>query len=373
MREHTSSDFKRASKLLATLALIVVVLSYAFATPVNAGLKPPPPFPVNSPVGITNNILEAWVETATLGPGVGTYTICTGPAHTNPGQDVFYDGVAHSPWSTYNSIHVVDTLRDYVTTTSAPAPDLGFTLVGLDNQPWLVTIFTPTRIVIQWTTIENLLVEQDIEVIGTTIADTFVRVTMTVTNKDEILHMVGIRYQWDIMIDGFDGSWIRPWDATPGGWLSVETPWTPPPFQYWETTNDPAAPVFSVLGSIMRPPVAPPPTPPDTFMLAAWGSAPAPGLYDFAYSFTPTGRTVAGPGLDSAVAYYWNPVELAPGAIRSVTAYVWCLYVTAAAPPPVGGYVVAISKLELLTPWIGLIGLVGAVTAAVATIRRRKS
>jgi len=39
-------------------------------------------------------------------------------------------------------------------------------------------------------------------------------------------------------------------------------------------------------------------------------------------------------------------------------------------PRPVGGYMLPVNKLEVLAPYLALVGLVGAVTAAVA-IRRR--
>jgi len=44
----------------------------------------------------------------------------------------------------------------------------------------------------------------------------------------------------------------------------------------------------------------------------------------------------------------------------------------APAPAPVGGVLISVNKLDLLTPYLALIGLVGAVTIAVAARRRRK-
>lgn len=338
-------------KELLILFTFMMLSTFIFAGQVNAAKEGS-----HTPGGTTtigNNILEVSIEDVTGNDGFGTYTIATGPGHTNPGQDVFYDGVDQDPWSTYNTIHVTDTSRDYTTSSSSSTPDAGFTLVLMDTLSPAVTTSTSTRVVIQWTTLENLLVEQDIEVVGTTIADTYVRVTMSVTNNDDqSSHTVGIRYQWDIMIDGYDGSWIRPWDGAPGTWLDVETSWAPPTFNYWETTNDPTTPVFSVLGSNILPSVTPSPTVPDTFMLAAWGSTPSPGLYDYAYSFTPTSRTIAGTGLDSAVAYYWDPVDILPGATRSVTAYVWCRFITPTPEEAVGGTIIPASLLMVLAPWI---------------------
>ncbi len=335
-------------------------------TDLKVGLTP------NSPGVATlgNNVLQVSVETNPGSSGIGTYTICTGPDHTDPGQDVLYDGCIQGPWSTYNTIHVVDTSVDYVTTNYTPNPDPGYTLANLDGYSPSVITQTATRIVIQWLTLEGLLVEQDIEVMGSTVEDTYVRVTMKVNNTDDAgaLHMVGIRYMWDLMIDGEDGSWIRPWDGTPGTWLDVETSWTPPDFQNWETTNDPASPIFSVLGSITLPSVNPPPTPPDTFMMAAWGSVPSPGLYNYAYSFTPTGRTVAGADLDSAVAFYWDPVELLPLEERSVTAYIWCKYIPPA--PLVGGTTVQIDVLAVTAPYI-LVGI-AALAIGVTIIAKKR-
>jgi len=43
------------------------------------------------------------------------------------------------------------------------------------------------------------------------------------------------------------------------------------------------------------------------------------------------------------------------------------------APRPVGGVLVPVNKLEVLAPYLALLGLVGAVTAAVAVQRRRKT
>jgi len=352
---------RKKMAVLATVAFMVLFSSSLMVSATDKELSPSP----ETEISITNNILTVWIESATGSDGVGTFTIETGSAHTNPDENVFYGGDEGDAWSTYTTIHVTDTTRDYVTTSDVSiTPDTGFTLVNLDTQSPTIVTSTATRVVIQWTTIENLLVEQDIEVTGTTVADTFVRITTTVINNDEVAHTVGVRYEWDLTIAGEDGSYVRPWDTTPGSWLSVESEWTPPPFEYWETTNDPASPVFSVLGSVTSPTATPPPTPPDNLVFADWGSS-----YYVAHSYTPTGLTIAGPGADSAVLYYWDPVVLDPAESVSVTTYVWCLYISPT-PTPVGGEILSVNKLQLTAPCLLILALAVAGTVGILFKKR---
>lgn len=97
---------------------------------------------------------------------------------------------------------------------------------------------------------------------------------------------------------------------------------TPPTFERFETTNDPASPVFSIFGTVTGPPTfTPPPTPPDRFVYAYW-----PSSFNVAFDYTPTGVT----GEDSAVLYYWgnnvtNAIELVPGETVSVTQYLYAI------------------------------------------------
>lgn len=270
---------------------------------------------------IGNNILDAHIENTPGSNGIGTYTIETGSTHPNPGENVFYGGAAGSPWSSYNTIHVTDTMCDYVTTTSSPTPDPGYTLVDLDSLSPTVATPDPTTVMISWTTPENLQIVQVNEALGTTESDTRVRTTMRITNNDDTAHHVGVRYEWDLMINGWDGAWIRPWtDATtPGTWLNTETEWTSPTFQFWETSNIPVS-LFSVYGGLSQPPDA---TTPDRLVYAHWSSS-----YSRAYSYTPTGMVIGsttptiGGQYDSAVLYYWNPTTINSGETKTTTAYV---------------------------------------------------
>jgi len=277
---------------------------------------------------LNNTILKVFIQNETGSTGVGTYTIATAENHPTPNEDVFFAGAAGSPWSTYTTIHVVSTKRDYITSTDTGIkPSIsGYTVVHMDDLGHIIVLQTDRRVMIKWTTYEGLEVYQDIELLGTTVEDTKVRISVYVKNNNESSLVFGIRYEWDIMIDGEDGSWFRPWIDlnTPGTWTDVETQYDNPQFVFWETTNDPASPVLFEYGSVSEPStLTPAPTPPDNITFAAWGFDPSPGLYNCTWNFTVQERTIAGFGLDSAVAYFWMPKEIAHGGWYNVTAYLF--------------------------------------------------
>jgi len=264
---------------------------------------------------ISNNILKVAIENESISDGIGTFTIATDAGHPNPGQDVFFAGADEDPWSSFTTIRVEDTLKEYVTSTAFKTNSSGYTVESLDDCSPAVTRVSDTRAAISWTTPENLLVTLLIDIRGTNVADTMVQVTVTIQNDDTIPHSVALRHEWDIMIDGSDDSWIRVWmdPSTPGAWTETETDWVSPSFQFWETVNDPASPVFSIYGSTLLPIVDPPPTVPDRLVYASW-----PDCEETAYDYTPSSLV----GEDSAVLYYWNAVEIGAGAQISRTAYV---------------------------------------------------
>ncbi|UCD95836.1 MAG: hypothetical protein JSV35_04830 [Candidatus Bathyarchaeota archaeon] len=264
---------------------------------------------------ISNGVLQVAIENETLADGIGTFTISTDTNHPNPGLDVFYDGATMDPWSSFTTIRVEDTLKEYVTALDGQTPSFGYTTESLDDYSPTVTKIDSNTAMVSWVTQEDLLVTLLIDIRGTMVADTMVQVTVTVQNNDVVAHSVAVRHEWDIMIEAEDDSWIRAWidPSTPQSWTENETDWISPTFQFWETTNNPATPVFSIYGSITLPYVDPPPTPPDRFVYASWGDA-----FDTAYNFTVSGQY----GMDSAVLYYWNAVELNPGTEISRTAYV---------------------------------------------------
>lgn len=266
-------------------------------------------------VYISNGILKVSLQDTAGSTGIGTFTIRTDNGHPNPSQNVFYGGAVESPWSTFTTVRVEDTLREYVTSTSGKTASAGYEVRCLDNYSPVVEKVSDTRATVTWTTGENLLITQLIDIRGSTVADTMVQVTVNVKNLDSVSHFVAVRYEWDLMIDGNDDSWIRPWmnPSTPQGWTETETDWVAPSFQFWETVNDPNSPVFSIYGSTIVPNVNPPPTVPDRLVYASWSAS-----YATAYSYTPSGNS----GMDSATLYYWYAVEASPNVEITRTAYV---------------------------------------------------
>jgi len=317
--------------LFQIVLLSTLIFSIIAATPVDAqkGIGNE-----SGTVTISNGIYDVSVEDVTGGNGLGTYTVSTGMGHRQPNQDVLYHGAAHNPWSTYLTVRSYDTSTEYVSTSYSPTPSAGYTVVNLDAVSTTgFTTPTPTSAVAWWdlntpADPDDLYIEQVIEVAGATLADSRVRVSTEVTNTGGNPVDIGIRYLWDIMIDGEDGSWFRATNPD-GPWISREDEWTPPAFEGFETTNDPASPVFSIFGGTTGPTaLTPPATPPDLLQFASWGSDPDPGLFGFAFDFTPAARTIAGPGLDSAVAYYWgntddNAIRLNAGEGIIVTQYLY--------------------------------------------------
>lgn len=265
-------------------------------------------------VNISNGILDVAVQNSS---SIGTFTIGTGPNHPQPELRVLF---GHPyPATTYTTIKVVDNHTEYVTAESGPSASSGYTLESLDKNV-LNVIAEETKITVSWITPEHLSISQVIEIGGTGISDTLVRVSLYVTNGDTVTHVVGVRYEWDIMIHDRDGSYLRPWTDpyTPQTWLDRENNWTSPTFQFWEATNNASDPLFSIYGSVTSPTATPQPTKPDRLALAVWGSS-----YLHAYDYNTTSQPVAGySGTDSAVLYYWDPISLSPGASREVTAYI---------------------------------------------------
>ena len=184
-------------------------------------------------ITITNNILNVSIEDVADSGGIGVYYLSTGSEHPLPGQAVFY-----GDWTTYTTIKVVETLREYVTTTYSPVPSTNCTVELLDAYSGSVEE-DGTMVTVTWSIPEGLVVTQVIEITGTSISDTLVRISLRIVNDAEVPYTVGVRQEWDIMIDGEDGSYLRPWidRGQPLSWLEVETEWTAPDFQFWETTK----------------------------------------------------------------------------------------------------------------------------------------
>lgn len=320
--------------LMITTVITILLLFTVFVTPVFAATKlddlsSRSTFSVmcdKTTTTIDNGIYCVSVQDVTGRYGEGTYTIATSARHPVPDTNVFYGGVDQNPGSTYLTVRVYNTSKEYVSTTSGPIQSPGYTLVALDTcSP--VTTQNDNSVYTTWATQEGLLINQTIAVEGTTLEDSMVRVTTSITNNNADARRVGIRYVWDMMMDDEDGSWFA--ERLPDeDWIDTECEWVSPTFRRYAATNDPNRSIFIVWGNLTGFALTPPPTTPDLLQFAEWE-----GVFDHAFDYTPTGQTLAGPGADSAIAYYWghdgaNAITIESGESVSVTQY---LHVT---PPP---------------------------------------
>ncbi len=370
---HTNKASRKKLRSAMLTAVLVILISTVFAVPVFAATKLDNPISgdrtammaaaVKYTTDIDNGVYSVSVQDVIGRYGEGTYTIATGSGHPVPVKNVLYGGVDHDPGSTYLTVRVYNTSREYVSTTTGPAPSPGYTMVSLDDC-FPDTTLSGNEIHTTWTTWEGLSINQTIAVEESPPADSMVRVTTRITNNNDTPDLsVGVRYVWDLMIGDGDGSWfaeIRP----DRDWIYTECEWVPPVFRNYAATNDPNSSIFIVRGNLTGDDaLVPPATTPHRLQFVAWGSS-GDGVFDHAFDYTPAGQTLAGSGSDSAIAYYWgddetNAITLSPGESVSVTQY---LYVTPPPPLPVPN----------LTP-IGIAALIGllAFIGAGAIAKRR--
>ena len=296
---------------------------------------------------VSNGIYNLIVRDALYDSGVGTYTVATGAAHPNPGEDVFYCGSHQNPWTTYLTVRDYDTKIDYVSTTHYVSTCCGFTVKHLDDYSPMVTV-AGNEITTVWD-VDGLVIEQVTEILGSTLADSKVKVQTTVATKaGEAPHDIGIRYLWDIKIDGDDDTYYAPRNPD-GAWLHAEEEWVDPAFESGEMVNNVSSPMFNIYGTVTGPAsFSPAPTAPDLLQYARWQKA---FTNAFNYAITPGAESY-----DSALVYYWgntlaNSIPVAGnGGTESVVAYLFLPQTQQNSAPD--ACPVSVSSTSSLTPTI---------------------
>jgi len=279
---------------------------------------------------VTNGILTVSISDA--GGNIGQFTVTTGDSHPNPSQTVFY------PIGTSNI-----TLRDvgaavmWSNDGSAPAAGLaGYTATTMNTQPAAVTPIGTNGFRTTYT-LPNFTVVQDVVIDGTTLADTNVRHTISVTNNSAASRQYGVRNMWDWQIADNDASYFR--QRSPDtAFTDVFSTFVAPAFTHYEMVDDLTTPAFSVFGTVHGGSLSPQPTPPDQLRYSSWSAA-----INSAWDFDNTGSAI-----DSAVFYYWGfdtPLTLAPGATGTHTQYV------ATVLGAVGGAASGSTSIPTLTEW----------------------
>ena len=161
---------------LATLFLLTFAFGFS-ANLLNVAYAKETP-PGSGTLVISNNILKVSIENESESEGIGVFTVATDEGHPNPEEDVLYDGAYEDPWSSFSTVRVEDTLKEYVTSSAYKEPSIGYTVENLDDYSPVVTKLSDIRATTSWTTAENLLVTLLLDIRGTNVANTMVQVTM---------------------------------------------------------------------------------------------------------------------------------------------------------------------------------------------------
>jgi uncharacterized repeat protein (TIGR01451 family) len=242
----------------------------------------------------------------------GQFTIKTGPSHPRPDERVFY------PLGTsYTTLRDATDSRMYANVPSFAAGLGGYATEFMGSYPFTVATLG-TNGFRTTVNLPGLDVVQDVVVEGSSLADTRVRHTTSVTNTTGTDRQFGLRYMWDWQIGDNDASFFKPRDPD-GAFTNIFAGWTPPTFKLYEEVDDVANPLFSVFGTVRGIALPIPPTAPEHMRYCSWPYARS-NAWDFANG---------GGWDDSAVCYYWGylfPMTLAPGETRSFTQYVTTEY-----------------------------------------------
>jgi hypothetical protein len=215
----------------------------------------------------------------------------------------------------------------WVNGSEATDPGLsGYTLKYMNAQPAAVTTLGTTGFRTTYT-LPNFTVVQDVVINGSTLGDTNVRHSVTVTNTaTEGTRQFGVRYMWDWEIAGNDASFFRMRNPD-GAFTSTFATFAPPAFQFFEEVDDITTPTFSVFGTVMGGSLVPAPTTPDQLRYSSW-----PNVVDFAWDFSNTGSDEV-----SATEHYWGfdtPISLAAGASSAFHQYVSTVLGAVGQPTP---------------------------------------
>ena len=265
---------------------------------------------------ILTGVLSGWASAESATNGVLTiiyfadtslYGVEIGSNHPNPSETVTYAGASYFTVRDYTrGIDYTNNARsDPDTTTGKLSQLMGKgTVVALSDRGFRSTWALP-----------NFTVIQEVEILGSTLADTSVREQVSVQNTGSAPLAYGIRYLWNWRVAGNSISFSRP-RFPDGAFTNVSTDYGSPNFQVSELTNSLTNPSYSIYASVQGGSLSSSATKPDRLAVAAWG--------DFAlrpWDYPITGSDAG----DSAIVYFWGyntPMTLAPGSSNQVRQYV---------------------------------------------------
>jgi hypothetical protein len=255
-------------------------------------------------VTATNGILTVSMNSTT-----GQFTITTGASHPQANQQVLF------PIGTsYITLRDV-TASEVWTNDGAPSGNIGagFTSHSMNSAPASSATTNISGGFRTTYTLPNWVVVQDVVIVGSTLSDTSVRQTVTVTNTSGVPRQYGVRYMWDWDIAGHDDSVFRTRNPD-GSFTSTFVAFQPPAFQAFEE-QAPSGALFSIFGTVQGGSLSPAPTPPDRLGYVSWSDSVG-SPWDF---------PISGSNDDSATIHYWGftaPLTLAAGASNSFVEYI---------------------------------------------------
>lgn len=295
----------------------------------------------------TNGILRVTIEDLTTDPYFGAFDVSTGPSHPQPDETVLY------PFGTsFFTLRDVAAATMWVNSDDPTDPGLlGYALKNLNTDVGVTRSFAPigtSGFRATWT-LPNFTIQQDVVIVGTTLADTRVDHKVTVTNTTGAPRQYGLRYMWDWQIAGNDGSLFR--TRNPDGSFSSNTvAYTAPAFQYYEEVDSIATPTFSIFGSVLNGG-----TTPEIVRYSDW-----PTSDDSAWGYTDPASAAD----DSSTVYFWGfaaPLSMAAGASASVLesistqqSAVGGPVVSQVVPGPTGAALIPVALLVLLVGYWAL-------------------
>jgi FAD dependent oxidoreductase len=229
-----------AASLFTSLWLACLLIS-----PVHAAVKAPIGALVDPAaiVTTTNGILVLEIENANTGD-LGVWSVRTGASHPNPNQRVLF-GVGTS----YTTFRDATALIMYGNVGGVSPGLAGYTYQNMSTAPGsgvVTNLANGYRTV--WT-IPSWTITQDVVINGTTLSDTNIRQSLTVTNTSAAPRQYGVRFMWDWEIAGNDASFFRTRNPD-GAFTSTFTTFPSPAFQLFEEVNNIATPLFSVFGTV---------------------------------------------------------------------------------------------------------------------------
>jgi len=143
---------------------------------------------------------------------VGVYTATTGENHPlGPGRNMLWG--SGLPGTSFNTFRSYTTMTDYtVDSLSESAPPF----IKVNIRPFATSIpigdsGVRTTYVLPGppATPDALTIIQDVEVVGDTFENSYIRVRVEIINNNNIDTKIGIRYLWDLLIGSDDGPTLQ--------------------------------------------------------------------------------------------------------------------------------------------------------------------